>query len=140
MTDKFRSLSLRQAIAVQIFYASPDDENLLGKTLNSDSWNEPLGIVSAITFRKTGTAKDEALEKLIAAKAYKKILEQYDKPKATFKMVVIYKNDRDEANEMNLTNAIEAALSPLELPKQIMEFLLEKKEYGFLKKGPPSNK
>lgn len=134
MSDKFSSLSLRQALAVQIFYASPDDENLIGKTLNSDRWDEPFGVVTAITFRKTGTTKDELLEKLIAAKAYKKILEQYDTPKATFKIVVIYKNDKDEINEMNLTKAIESALSPLELPKQIMQFLLEKKEYGFLKK------
>ncbi len=133
MTDKFRSLTLRQAIAVQIFYSSPDDENLVGKTLNGENWLESTGVVTAIIFLETGTKKDEALEKLIFAKAYIKIIKQYDKPKATFKIVVFYKNDKDVIKEMNLTNAIKLALSPDESPKQIIEFLTEKEEYSFLK-------
>ena len=99
MTDKFRSLTLRQAIAAQIFYSSPDDENLVGKTLNSHDYTEPVKVVESITFRKTGNIKDEALEKLIKAKSYKEIIERYDTPKATFKIVVIYKNEKDELKE-----------------------------------------
>ena len=41
MTDKFRNLTIRQAIAVQIFYSSPDDENLVGK-MEFDSAGTPL--------------------------------------------------------------------------------------------------
>jgi hypothetical protein len=133
MTDKFRSLTLRQAIATQIFYTSPDDENLTGKTLNGENWLESTGVVTAIIFRKTGSDKDEALEKLIFAKAYKKIIQQYDKPKATFKMLVFYKNEKDEIKEMNLTTAITELLSPMETPKQIIDFLSERDEYSFLK-------
>lgn len=133
MTDKFRSLTLRQALAVQIFYTSPDDENLVGKTLNSENWLESIGVVTSIIFRKTGSDKDEALEKLIFAKAYKKIIQQYDKPKATFKMVVFYRNEKNEIREMNLTTAITELLSPMETPNQIIEFLSERKEFEFLK-------
>ncbi len=133
MSDKFRSLKLKHAIAAQIFYSSPDAENLTGRTLNSDSLIEPFGIAEAITFRPTGIKKDEVLEKLIKAKAYSKILQQYDKPGATFTMAVIYRNAKDELKEMNLTKAIETALAPLELPKQIIDFLLQQKKYSFLK-------
>jgi hypothetical protein len=133
MPDKFRSLTLRQAIALHIFYSSPDEENLVGQTLNSNQWGDPTGIVTAITFRKTGTTKDEALEKLVAARDYKKILEKYGKSTATFKMVVIYKHNEGKSKEMNLTKAIEEALAPEELPDEIMRFLLEKKEYSFLR-------
>lgn len=133
MTDKFRSLTLKQAIAVQIFYTSPDDENLVGKTLNGESWVEPLEVVTNLIFRKTGTEKDETLEKLIRTKSYKKIIEQYDKHGATYKMVITYKDVKNKLKEMNLTKAIKLALSPEELPGQIIKFLLEKKEYSFLK-------
>jgi len=133
MTDKFRDLTLKQAIAVLIFYTSPDDENLVGKTLNGTNWLEDVGTVTGITFRKAGNEKDAALEKLIASGSYKKIISLYDKPKATFKMVVFYKNAKGEIKEMNLTAAITELLSPMETPKQIMEFLSEKKKYNFLK-------
>ena len=133
MADKFRSLTLKQALAVQIFYSSPDDENLTGKTLNGENWLESTGVITSIAFRETGSKKDTALEKLIFTKAYKKIIQQYDKPKATFKMIAFYMNDKDQLREMNLTKAITLALSPLETPKQIIEFLSEKKEYSFLK-------
>jgi hypothetical protein len=134
MRDKFRNLPLREAMATQIFYTSPEAENLVGKTLNSERWDEPVNVVTAITFRRTGTKQDTALEKLIAAKSYKKILELYDKPDATFKLVVMYKDDKDEIKEMSLTNALSAALSPEELPKENIRFLLDKKEFSFLKK------
>jgi hypothetical protein len=133
MADKFRALTLRQAMAVQIFYSSPDDENLVGKTLNGENWLKITGVGAAIIFRETGVKEDEPLEKLIAAKAYKKIIQQYDKPGATFKMVVVYKNEKGALKEMNLTKAIQLALSPEELPEQIMNFLVEKPEYSFLK-------
>jgi|GEM_PF-3119387 hypothetical protein len=133
MKDKFHFLTLKEAIAVQIFYSSPDDENLTGKTLNSDSWVESNGVVTGITFRENGIQEDELLQKLIAEKAYKKIVETYDRPDATFKIVVTYKTDKDEIKETDLTNAIEMALSPEELPKQVMDFLLEKEEFSFLK-------
>ena len=133
MKDKFHFLTLKEAIAVQIFYSSPDDENLTGKTLNSDSWVESTGVVTGITFRENGIQEDALLQKLIAEKAYRKIVEMYDRPDATFKIVVMYKNDKDEIKETDLTNAIEMALSPEELPKQVMDFLLEKEEFSFLK-------
>ncbi|HXP51112.1 MAG TPA: hypothetical protein VN922_14235 [Bacteroidia bacterium] len=133
MKDKFHFLTLKEAVAVQIFYSSPDDENLTGKTLNSDSWVEATGVVTGITFRENGITEDELLQKLIAEKAYKKIVETYDRPDATFKIVVTYKNDKGENKETDLTNAIEMALSPEELPKQVMDFLLEKEEFSFLK-------
>jgi hypothetical protein len=133
MKDKFHFLRLKEAIAVQIFYSSPDDENLTGKTLNSDSWVESTGVVTGITFRENGIQEDELLQKLITEKAYRKIVEIYDRPDATFKIVVTYKNDKDEIKETDLTNAIEMALSPEELPKQVMDFLLEKEEFSFLK-------
>src|SRR6201998_927745 len=133
MKDKFHFLTLKEAVAVQIFYSSPDDENLTGKTMNSDSWVEATGVVTGITFRENGITEDELLQKLIAEKAYKKIVETYDRPDATFKIVVTYKNDKGENKETDLTNAIEMALSPEELPKQVMDFLLEKEEFSFLK-------
>jgi hypothetical protein len=133
MKDKFHFLTLKEAVAVQIFYSSPDDENLTGKTLNSDSWVEATGVVTGITFRENGITEDELLQKLIVEKAYKKIVETYDRPDATFKIVVTYKNDKGESKETDLTNAIEMALSPEELPKQVMDFLLEKEEFSFLK-------
>lgn len=132
MRDEFGSLTLKEAIAVQIFYSSPDDENLTGKTLTGRTWVETTGVVVAITFREMGSPKNEVLEKLIAAREYKKILQQFDKPGKRFYMVVIYKNDKGELKETNLTNAIELALSPDELPKEIMDFLLQNKEYSFL--------
>jgi hypothetical protein len=133
MKDKFHSLTLKEAIAVQIFYSSPDDENLDGKTLNGKNWIDTTGVVSSITFRQNGVDKDEALQKLIDKKSYKEILKKYDKPGATFKIVVIYKDNNNKVKETDLTNAIKLALSPEELPKQIIEFLLQKKEFSFLK-------
>jgi hypothetical protein len=133
MTDKFDFLTLKQAIAVQIFYSSSDDENLIGKTLTGANWIESTGVVASITFLENGIGRDGTLGKLIAEKSYQKIIEQYDKPNATFKIVVSYKNDKDELIDTDLTSAIQLALSPEELPKQIIEFLSEKKEYSFLK-------
>ncbi len=133
MTDEFRTLSLKEAIAVQIFYTSPEDENLHGKILNSENWSDLKGMIETVTFHKTGSSRDEALEKLIAAKAYKEILEKYTAPGATFEMVVIYKHDESGREEMSLSDAIESTFSPEELPNQIMEFLLEKEEFSFLK-------
>ncbi len=133
MSDKFRSLTLRQAIAVQIFYSSPDDENLLGKTLNCEKLDDPVITVESIIFRNAETGKDETLEKLISERRYKEILLNYDKPGASYKMVVTYKNDKGEPKEMDLTHAIQAALSPEELPDEIIQFLLEREEYAFLK-------
>lgn len=134
MKDKFHFLNLREAIAIQIFYSSPDDENLVGKTLTGDDWTNNTGIVTGITFRKNGTENDEILKELIDKKAYEKIIKQYDNPAATFKIVVFYKNDADEVKETDLTNAISLALSPEELPKQVMDFLLTKEDFSFLKK------
>lgn len=133
MQDKFHALSLKQALAVQIFYSSPEDENLIGKTLNGKELFEPVGVIRTISFRPTEAKKDEVLEKLIAAKAYNEILQKYDKPQATFKMEVIYKDEKGVLHEANLTNAIKLAFSPEELPEQIMAFLLKKEEYSFLK-------
>ena len=133
MPDKFGFLTLKQAIAVQIFYSSPDDENLVGKTLYSEDWVESTGVIEAISFRKTGGGENEMLAKLIKSKDYKNILNKYDSPGATFEMVVIYKDEQDVLKEMNLTDAIKLDLSPEELPKQIMDFLLEKEEFSFLK-------
>ncbi len=133
MTDNFRQLTLRQAIAVQIFYSSPDDENLRGKTLTGKSWVENTGIITAITFREINKPKDKTLEKLIVSRSYEEILKRYDKPGAAFEMIVIYSDDKDEFKEIGLSNAIKLALSPEELPKQIMDFLLEQNEYTFLK-------
>ncbi len=133
MPDKFHSLTLKQAIAVQLFYTSPEDENLHGKILNSDSWVDIKGRIESVTFHKTGSHRDETLEKLIAEKAYKKILEKYNAPGATFEMVVVYKHGESETEEMNLSDAIESTFSPEELPNQIIEFLIEKEEYSFLK-------
>jgi hypothetical protein len=133
MTDNFRSLTLKQAIALQIFYTSPDDENLRGKTLYGENWLDNKGIVADVFFRKTGTKKDEALEKLITAKEYKKILQKYPEAGTTFKMVVVYKNDKGKLKEINLTQAIQLTASPDEPHQQIIDFITEKKEYNFLK-------
>jgi len=133
MPDKFSCLTLRQAIAVQIFYSSPDDENLIGKTLNSEKWDDPVIIVDSIIFRSNEAGKDEIFEKLILERAYQEILLKYDKPGATYKMVVTYKNDKVERKEVDLAHAIELALSPVELPDEIIGFLLEKEEFAFLK-------
>ncbi|HTA27530.1 MAG TPA: hypothetical protein VK809_07075 [Bacteroidia bacterium] len=133
MPDKFHSLTLKEAIAVQIFYTSPEDENLHGKILNSENWAELIGSIETVSFHKTGGPKDEELEKLIESKSYKEILEKYDNSGATFEVVVIYKKDGSEFQEMNLSDAIESTFSPEELPSQIIEFLLQKEEFSFLK-------
>jgi hypothetical protein len=133
MPDKFSCLTLRQAIAVQIFYSSPDDENLIGKTLNSEKWDDPVIIVESIIFRSNESGKDETLEKLISERAYHEILLKYDKLGGTYKMLVTYKNVNGEIKEVDLTHAIESALSPVELPEEIIQFLLEREEFAYLK-------
>lgn len=133
MEDKFHTLTLKQAIAVQIFYSSPDDENLTGKTINSKELFEPVGEVVSVIFCKTEVKEDKALGRLIAAKAYDKILQQYNNPEDRFKMQVIYKDAKDNLHEASLSNVIKLTMSPEELTDQIMRFILEKEEYRFLK-------